>query len=59
MSGLIWIQAAWHCGNDPENFFEKKNNFKKKKSADDNDSMKNYPACKELIGGNFNSSRGN
>ena len=24
-------------------------NFEKKKSADDNKSMKNYPACKELI----------
>ena len=37
------------CSEDLYNkeFFEKFN-FAKKKSADDNKIMKNYPACKEL-----------
>ena len=47
MSVLIWIQIIWHSDNVPERIFWKKNRFWKK-SADDNKSMKNYLACKEL-----------
>ena len=42
ISGLIWIQAV------PERSYLKQI-ILKKKSVDDNKSMKIYPACKELI----------
>ena len=43
---LIWIQPVWHYDSIPKQIF-KKANFEKK-SADDNKSMKNYPACKDF-----------
>ena len=47
MSVLIWIQTLQHSDSIPERLFEKVN-FEKK-SADNNKSMKNYRACKELM----------
>ena len=41
---LIWSQTAWHTDSIPERIFD---NFEKK-SADNNKSIKNYPACKEI-----------
>ena len=44
---MIWIQTFWHFDSVPEKYFEK-DNFEKK-SADGSKSVKNYPACKELM----------
>ena len=43
MPVLIWIQTVWHSDNVPERL-----NFEKK-SADNNKSMNNYPACKVTL----------
>ena len=46
MSVLIWIQSFDTLVVFPKEFFEKSQFWKK--SADDNNSMKNFPACKDL-----------
>ena len=46
MSVLSWIQTVWQSDSVPERIIWKVN-FKKK-SADDNKSMKHYHACKAL-----------
>ena len=47
MSGLIMIQAVWHSDGIPERIFLK--SWFKKKSADNNKSINNYPACRYLM----------
>ena len=47
MSALAWIQTVRHSDSASGRIFRKKLNLKK--FADDNKSLKNYPACKELI----------
>ena len=46
MLGLIWFQIDRNSDVTPERIFWKKLSWKI--SADDNKSMKNYTACKEL-----------
>ena len=43
---LIWIQTVWHSDSVPHRILSKSKFWKK--SADDNKSMNNYLACKEL-----------